>query len=115
MPRKAVYKQDPEKYREYNRTYLKKWRAANPDKQPHTAEYSANYRKRPIPRFKTSVRIKVYQAIKLGKLQRQNCETENCSVLGEAHHDDYNKPLDVRWLCKTHHELFHHPISERNK
>jgi hypothetical protein len=30
-----------------------------------------------------------------------------CSVCGaeptEAHHQDYAKPLDVQWLCKSHH------------
>jgi len=36
-----------------------------------------------------------------------------CEVCGEAktqaHHDDYAKPLEVRWLCVTHHTAVHHP------
>ena len=62
--------------------YNKEWRQRNPEKvRAHWA---------------------VSNAIRYGKLQRQPCE-----VCGEtkshAHHDDYNKPLDVKWLCHGCH------------
>ena len=46
--------------------------------------------------------VAVRNALKSGELVRQPCE-----VCGdpdsEAHHEDYSKPLEVRWLCKPHH------------
>jgi hypothetical protein len=49
---------------------------------------------------------KVAAAIKKNKLCPQHCE--KCGDKNsEAHHDDYSKPLDVRWLCKTHHAEHH--------
>ena len=34
-----------------------------------------------------------------------------CEVCGsknvQMHHDDYNKPLSVRWLCVEHHRSLH--------
>jgi ribosomal protein S27AE len=50
----------------------------------------------------------VYRAVKSGKLKKPT-HCENC---GEAkrlvgHHDDYDKPLDVRWLCLSCHRRFH--------
>ena len=42
------------------------------------------------------------KAIRNGFLIRKSCEV--CGELKvEGHHEDYSKPLLVRWLCKKHH------------
>jgi hypothetical protein len=38
-----------------------------------------------------------------GKLKRQPCEVCGATENIERHHEDYSKPLDVQWLCPTHH------------
>lgn len=49
---------------------------------------------------------KVAKAIKGGVLTRLPCEV--CAAgKADAHHDDYSKPLDVRWLCRSHHQQHH--------
>lgn len=50
--------------------------------------------------------VKAHQAVKValltGKLKKMPCEV--CGALRvDAHHEDYDKPLDVRWLCRRHH------------
>src|SRR5262252_7816106 len=49
---------------------------------------------------------KVTHAVNKGRLTREPCE-----VCGdpdtEAHHEDYDKPLEVKWLCRTHHRERH--------
>ncbi len=49
----------------------------------------------------------VAYAVRSGKLVRQPCEV--CGATGRihAHHDDYTKPLEVRWLCRNHHAEKH--------
>lgn len=49
----------------------------------------------------------VAKAILNGTLIRQRCEVDNCDKMGESHHEDYSKPLEVRWLCKVHHNEAH--------
>ena len=48
-----------------------------------------------------------YCAIKSGKLIRQPCEVCSTTENIHAHHPSYDKPLDVMWLCQTHHLEWH--------
>jgi ribosomal protein S27AE len=54
---------------------------------------------------------KVAAAVAAGKLVRQPCEVCGATV-AQAHHDDYDKPLEVRWLCKPCHWAHHYPPRE---
>ncbi len=37
----------------------------------------------------------------------KQCAVETCDQLGERHHLDYGRPLEVLFLCKSHHALLH--------
>ena len=57
---------------------------------------------------KHAARRELQNAVRAGRIKRQPCEV--CGALPtEGHHDDYGKPLDVRWLCKVHHHALHKP------
>ncbi len=57
---------------------------------------------------------KVAIAIEQGKLVR-NC----CEICGEikthGHHNDYSKPLNVKWLCPSHHFQLHARLRRSGK
>ena len=55
---------------------------------------------------KTRARRLVYWAVRRGNLQRQPCEVCGAPEV-HAHHEDYSKPLEVRWLCSAHHLAAH--------
>lgn len=60
-------------------------------------------------------RQKVMKALKSGRLKPRPCElcgfegrAKDGRNLVHAHHDDYSKPLEVRWICVKCHYKEHH-------
>jgi len=52
----------------------------------------------------------VSNAIRDGRLIKDYCEV--CGEEAQSHHDDYSKPLEVRWLCVKHHNDCHVKLRE---
>ena len=49
----------------------------------------------------------VSKAVRSGTLVPMPCEVCKTTEGVHAHHDDYSQPLNVRWLCATHHRQYH--------
>jgi hypothetical protein len=69
-----------------------RWQAANPEKR--------------------AAHKVVENAIRAGRLARNACERCGTDAQVHAHHDDYSRPLDVRWLCPVHHRDRHRELRE---
>ncbi len=99
------------------------WRRENPEAQSavqrrsygrhrgrriaQATEYERE-RGRPKDALKVQARSEVNKALKRGALVKGPCEiATGCEGSVQAHHDDYAKPLDVRWLCSKHHGQHH--------
>lgn len=56
--------------------------------------------------YKAAAHYLVRKALAAGRLTREPC-AECGSTEAQAHHPDYDKPLEVIWLCQTHHKAIH--------
>lgn len=80
-----------ERYEQYKRYH-----------REHSLKYNKLYPKR------YAVKKIVIKALKDGKIIRSSqCQICKCSKNIHAHHCDYNKPLDIMWLCAKHHKKWH--------
>jgi hypothetical protein len=77
-----------------------------PETAAHYNALTARYRNDPKTRARYLARKKAQHAIALGLLVRKPCEACGAAE-AHAHHDDYSKPLEVRWLCPVHHAEYH--------
>lgn len=98
---KERYERDFEKISAYERD-----RFQTEHRKAKTIEYQRTRRaKNPE---KNRARAMVGYAIKAGHLARGPCESCGTTIKVQAHHDDYLKPLQVRWFCfKCHREHAH--------
>ena len=58
-------------------------------------------------KHKKAAQQRVFKALKSGKLKKENCKVCGSSENIQAHHPDYSRPLEVVWLCHTHHQKNH--------
>ena len=87
-----------------NPTFKKSWSRRPPGSAP-TAQAIWNGKSRDKLEAHAAVRV----ALRQGVLKRGQCEVCG-SFRVDAHHDRYDQPLEVRWLCRRHHQALHADI-----
>lgn len=100
---KAYREKNKEKFNAYQREYARTHKSGN-----ETAVAYKSYAKYPEKR---AARLQVMLAKQKGILKERPCEV--CFEFPtQAHHDDYTKPLEVRWLCGIHHKEHHYKLRQ---
>lgn len=119
---KAQVKDNKEKNADYYREYERK-RALLPHRVAARKAYAktdsgkraslkANSKYRNSNPKKYKAHNMVNNAIRDKKLFKEPCEVCGSKENIHAHHDDYAKPLNVRWLCAFHHSEWHRENGE---
>lgn len=99
-------KRDVAEHRQANLEQVRAYdrrRASQPHRIAARREIVAKY----IEQFpnRKKANTAVGNAIRDGKLKRFPCMV--CGEKAVAHHPDYDRPLDVVWLCQPHHKQAH--------
>lgn len=94
---KRYYDKNKDKYIKYREDYdFKTYYQKHKDK---IKEQSKNYKKRDDVKFKNKARKKAQTNIKIPK--NKLCEVCNINKAVDRHHEDYNKPLNVLFVCRS--------------
>jgi len=85
-------------------------RARNPQATRADRKKSAREQRRRHPE-KMKARKAVTNALQAGRLEKpatcEDCRGDFPPTGLDGHHDDYGKPLEIRWLCRTCHNALH--------
>jgi len=96
-------KNDATKHRNKNLKSIREYDRKRGSRQDYT--YTKEYRKEFPDKYKAHTIVN--NAIRGNKLFKEPCEVCHTNDVIHAHHDDYGKPLNVRWLCSSHHSQWH--------
>lgn len=104
---KECAKADVRRNREENprpREYDRSRYHTNPERRKKTSDVARDWARRNPEKRKAQWTLG--NAVRDGRVKKHPCELCGRTDV-EAHHYDYSRPLDVMWLCKTHHREFH--------
>jgi len=104
---KKSCKKKYENNKEYYAKQSKSWKEINPERTKELARKHSKISKERYPE-KNQARLIVSGAIRKGEIVRPTI-CSRCKKEGyiEGHHYDFNKPLDVIWLCRKCHAKEH--------
>lgn len=100
---KECAKNDVRAHREKNIERIRAYDRARGNRQGY--EYTKEYRSKYPNKYRAHNIVN--KAIRDKKLFKEPCEICGSNEKIHAHHDDYAKPLNVRWLCSAHHRQWH--------
>jgi len=104
---------NPEKWNEKVKKYYNILKIKNPKKLKE-------YRQRAMAKQMLSPNFKELQAIRrhINYLSKKRGTHKPCEICNsyktEIHHQDYNDPYDIIWLCRKHHKRLHQIIKGTN-
>lgn len=99
---KDCNKLDVRKNRKSKIEYYRKYDIERGNRQGY--EYTMEFRQKYPNKYKAHSIVN--NAIRGKRLFSMPCEICGAEKT-HAHHDDYSKPLNVRWLCPAHHRQWH--------
>ena len=111
------YRRRPE-VRAKQRLYTKKlrdsgyWKTAKERKR--SSDNQKKLRKDPVQKLKHDARRYTNKMKRRGKTQQLPC-AECGRFESQAHHEDYNRPLHIVWLCLECHTNLHNELKRQNE
>lgn len=118
-----------ERAKEHDRIYSRRYRLDHPEwkkmnniKNRKLVNKSVKEWHRKDPQRSIAYSV-LHTALRTGKIKRGNCIFKGVGECSEsemknpidAHHEDYKKPLEVIWMCHSHHKKFHFGLLKINQ